>query len=450
MTTALEPIKYKKSDIRKRDLRKQVGEFIAQWGQYRTRAIDDGSINAIVKKNDEYVFTPSRMNIIAALKNHPFLQGCLAWSLFEDRAMLMRPLPCIGDMLPPRSNIPFPHAIDDTDITYINLCLSQCYDGTEFNNGTLNTTIDVVARQYDYNPIEMYLRSLEWDGTPRLDRWLHEALGASDDDLTSAMGYKFLIGAIRRAIKPCGHKFDSMLILEGPKGIQKSSVCRVLFGDEYFMEGIGSIKSDKLPEKLSGIWGIEIPELKGFRSASAEDQKEFLSKMSDTYRVPYRTKPATFARRCVFIGTVNDHEYLLESETDRRFWSVRCNEVKATDLVWLRANRDQLWAEAYHYAQTDEPDYLDKAQMMDMEIHQSSRVISDPWEDRICTWLSTDAGRGMEEIRLTFLLDDVLEIAKERQDKSVSTKAGKIMTDLGYVKRRRMGDGERYYYYTRG
>lgn len=385
-----------------------------------------------------------------ALLHHPLLKGCLGYSVLDECVMIMRPLPCCRGEIPPNgTGRAYPRRLDDDDLIWIMKILNFAFAkmSGEFKKNIVDDAIKIAAHQQPYNPIEEYLKSTEWDGVARLDKWLNKSLGAAPTELNEVLGTKFLIGSVRRATKRDGHKFDSMLVLEGPKGINKSSICRALFGSSYFMEGIGSLKSPGLAEKLSGIWGVEIPELQGFKNQDPQLQKEFLSKMSDTFRRPYLRHPSTYPRRCVFIGTVNDNQYIQEKGTDRRFWCVRCNEIGTTDIEWLRANRNQLWAEAYAVAQSETLDYLTHKEMEMLGEIQVDREAIDPWEGIIAYWLH-NAGKDLQEYHMNHVLTNVLNIPVERQDRSASIKVGNILTSLGLKKKRIRHNGSLTYIYV--
>jgi hypothetical protein len=86
-----------------------------------------------------------------------------------------------------------------------------------------------------FDPVLDYLDELDWDGTPRLERWLTAYLGAEDTPLNRAIGKLTLVAAVRRARKP-GCKFDHILVLEGPEGTMKSTSIVVLAGVENFSD----------------------------------------------------------------------------------------------------------------------------------------------------------------------------------------------------------------------
>ena len=439
----IEPKKYRKIAVLERDITSETAPGLFEWTEIQRNQCDH--------TGKEEKIVPTQGSAYMALRYHPYLKDCLAFSILDECVMLMRPLPCLGQEIPPNgTGRAYPRRYDSDDLNWLMMLLNNAFENLsgQFKKTTVDDAVRIVAHQNAYNPIQVYLDGLTWDEKPRLREWLHRTLGAEQNDLTATMGRKFLIGAVRRVVKREGYKFDSMLILEGEKGIQKSSMCRILFGDQYFMEGIGSLKSPTLAEKLSGLWGIEIPELQGFKGQDAQLQKEFLSKVSDTYRRPYMPLPSTYPRRCVFVGTVNDDQYIQEKGADRRFWPVACNVAGPTNLQWLKDNRDQLWAEAYAVAKSPTLDYLTSDEMEMLAEAQEGRTIIDPWETLIQNWLD-GAGKEVPEIHMNHILTNVLGVPTERQDRKEATKLGFIFKNLGLKRERGRRDGRLSYYYTR-
>jgi predicted P-loop ATPase len=132
---------------------------------------------------------------------------------------------------------------------------------------------------------------------------------------------------------------------------------------------------------------MELSELQAFGKAEIEHVKSFISRAEDRMRPAYARRVETFKRRCIFIGTTNDTEYLKDETGNRRFWPVQC-EIEKINISALEKEVDQLWAEAVAVWQKGEKLYLDKTeQEVIAQEEQSSRYADDVWKERIEHWL---------------------------------------------------------------
>ena len=249
----------------------------------------------------------------------------------------------------------------------------------QFDPGNQNTydavRLTCLANQFD--PVVDYLNGLKHDSKPRIDTWLTDYLGAEDNPLNRAIGRKMLIGAVRRAREP-GCKFDYIMVLEGAQGSGKSTALRVLAGDANFSDAeILSADPREQQELIVGVWIFELSELAGLRKTDVEKVKMFASKTCDSARPAYGRSRVDRPRRCIFVGTTNDAEYLQDATGNRRFWPVPTGTI---DLDALHRDRDQLWAEA---ATAIEEPTIPRELWGAAEERQSSRLIADPWDDRL-------------------------------------------------------------------
>jgi hypothetical protein len=212
-----------------------------------------------------------------------------------------------------------------------------------FDPGKQNT-IDAVEQlcvRNKFNPITDYLDALEWDGTPRLARWLITYLGAEDTELNREFGRLALIAAVRRARKP-GTKFDPIIVLEGPMGTRKSMAIETMAGSENFSDQtILGARDREVQELLGGVWLYEIAELSNIRRTDVEHMRSFVSRTVDRARKAYGHFRTDLPRTPIFFATTNDDKYL--KQADRRFWPVKTTTI---DIEALKRDRDQLWAEA--------------------------------------------------------------------------------------------------------
>ena len=101
------------------------------------------------------------------------------------------------------------------------------------------------------------------------------------------------------------------------------------------------------PEKLSGLWGIELSELSGLRKMDVETIKSFVSRSDDQYRRAYGTVVESHPRSCVIVATTNNANFLRDSTGNRRFLVVPVyggTQKHPWDLT--QNDVDQIWAEA--------------------------------------------------------------------------------------------------------
>src|SRR5262249_47016077 len=196
-----------------------------------------------------------------------------------------------------------------------------------------------------FHPVRDYLDGLQWDGVPRIDRWLITYAGAEDSKYTRAVSALFLIAGVRRVRQPCC-KFDEMMILEQPtQGTEKSSALAVLaVREEWFTDDLPlNVEGKRVIEALRGKWIVEAAELSGMKKADIAHLNALLSRRRDTARMAYGRLPLEMPRQCIIAGTTNKSEYLRDTTGNRRYWPVL---IVQFDLAALRRDLDQLWAEA--------------------------------------------------------------------------------------------------------
>ena len=252
----------------------------------------------------------------------------------------------------------------------------------EFDPGGKHTfdAVRLLALENGYDPVREYLDGLSWDGVPRLDAWLSTYLGAEDTPLNRAIGRTTLVGAVRRVRRP-GSKFDTMLVLESPQGKGKSTALHILAGgDDNFSDQYDfRLPYKDMQEILTGKWIVEAPEMNGLGRADVQKAKQDLSRTHDRARPAFGRTVEDVPRRCIMIGTTNDSEYLRDQTGNRRFLPVAIGTV---DLDTLRADRDQLWAEAAAAEAEAGPLITIPPELWGAAAErQASRVVVDPWQD---------------------------------------------------------------------
>ena len=291
-------------------------------------------------------------NLLLIMQNDPQLKGVVFNQLSDGME--------IRDDIAP---VPWKHPSKfwrDADDKQIISYIETRYGA--FSNRNYDVAIGKVTDDRSYHPIRDYLSSLpEWDRTPRIETLLIDYLGAPDNRYVRAVTRKTLCAAVKRVLQP-GIKFDTMLVLNGPQGVGKSTLIAKL-GGEWFNDSLSlnDTKDKTAAEKLQGFWIMEIGELAGLRKAEVETLRSFLSRQNDIYRASFGKRATPHLRQCVFFGTTNEESgYLRDTTGNRRFWPVKTPGTGYKHSWQLTQTEiDQIWAEALYYVNSGEKIYLD-------------------------------------------------------------------------------------------
>ena len=271
-------------------------------------------------------------------------------------------------------------------ISYIDLTY-----GT-FSMRNYNIAVTKAADDRSYHPVREFLDALpEWDKVPRVDTLLIDYLGADDTPYVRAVTRKTLCGAVCRVLSP-GCKFDTMLVLNGPQGVGKSTLISRLAGD-WFSDSLNlsDTKDKTAAEKLQGYWIMEIGELAGLKKAEVETLRSFLSRQNDIYRASFGKRATPHLRQCVFFGTTNAEKgYLRDTTGNRRFWPVK-TPGGSRKHSWELSNEDirQIWAEVLVYVKAGERLYLDGKMEDTAKSEQREAMESDEREGLVREYLDT-------------------------------------------------------------
>lgn len=285
----------------------------------------------------------NRKLIITALRKAPALSNCLGFSELTNAPTTIAPWPWREK----------PGPISDSDDLRLGDWLCSTYKIKAASRAALAEAIDTVADARRFHPIREWLQGLEWDKVPRLGKWLMHVLQIDPKALPGQrlryfelMSRFILMGHVARVMEP-GCKFDYSVVLEGLAGMGKSTLVKVLVGDEYFSDthfDIGNGKDGM--EQLEGLWAYELAELTALRRADSEQVKQFFSSTVDRFRGAYGRFVQPHPRQCVIWCTTNKRQYLYDLTGNRRFWPVWVEQPVRTE--WLRKWRGQLFAEALH------------------------------------------------------------------------------------------------------
>lgn len=318
-------------------------------------------------------------NLTIILENDPNLKGVVFNQLLDGME--------IKGEVPWKHPSKFWRDADDAQlISYV-----DAHYGT-FSARNYDIAVTKVADDRAYHPIREFIESLpEWDKVPRVDTLLVDYLGAGDTAYVRAVTRKTLCAAISRVLRP-GCKFDSMLVLNGPQGVGKSTLIAKLAG-EWFSDSLnlGDTKDKTAAEKLQGYWILEIGELAGLKKAEVETLRSFLSRQNDIYRAAFGKRATPHLRQCVFFGTTNaESGYLRDTTGNRRFWPVK-TPGNGKKQSWNLTHEEilQIWAEALVYVRQGEKLYLSAEMDALAKDEQREAMESDEREGLVREYLDT-------------------------------------------------------------
>lgn len=243
-----------------------------------------------------------------------------------------------------------------------------------------------IARQNSYDPIKEHLEALRWDGVPRLDAWLKEYCGAVTDNneaYLSLVGRRWMISLVARALDP-GCKVHTVLVLEGDGGLGKSSIFEII-GGEWFCDTPLQLGDKDSRMMAARYWLCELAELVAFKKTDQNVLKNFFSSRVDHFRPPFKETLEESPRRCVFVSTTNEDDYLVDETGNRRYLPVKCLYTKEA-LDRLRRDRNQLLAEAVAYYRAGEKWHFDYEEKHITEAETEKRMVETPINVKVPQW----------------------------------------------------------------
>ncbi len=293
--------------------------------------------------------------------------------------------------------------------------------------------VQKVCSDNHFDSAQIWLNSLEWDGVPRVDTFMHRIMGAEDSEYPTAVSRYIWSALAGRILKP-GVKADMMLILQGDEGLLKSSIIAALVPDPRFFITLRFDDDEKeLARKMRGKLVAEIAELRGLGTRDIETIKDFIVRQVEEWIPKFKEKAITFPRRLLFFGTTNDEQFLPVEGKKRRFLPIVTGKV---DLTLMEHTRLQLWAEGRELFMKHGVLWQDAERLASKE--HTKFVSPDSWDSYITDWLHTvDEMDGSAPISRPWLCGsaifrEALGIEAKALKGHEGRRVGKILKPYGY------------------
>jgi predicted P-loop ATPase len=363
--------------------------------------------------------TPNLANAMLALRSAPEITDAFVYDDMLRAPLLTRELPLVDSADATDPGL-YPRAVRDTDVSQLQEWLQHC-GLPKIGRETMHQAVEQRAQERAFHPVRDYLDGLTWDGTPRLNHWLVDYLGAAPSAYSTGIGRMFLVMMVVRIYRP-GVKADYLIVFEGEQGAGKSRACRTLAG-EWFSESLPDIRHKDASQHLRGKWLIEVAELSAIGRAEAEALKAYISRQDERYRAAYGRKEVIEPRQCVFVGTTNKSVYLKDETGARRFWPVKVGRI---DIESLARDRDQLFAEAVISYREDGQWWPDADfERQHIKPEQDARYEADAWEQLIADYIA-----GRARVTVTEVAKEVLFIETARIGTAEQRRIGGILANL--------------------
>lgn len=326
--------------------------------------------------------------------------------------------------------------IQDIDVTLIKHWLGTGVFNIEPSKESLFEATDFIAHRERTHPVKEWLESLKWDGKLRINTWIKDLCeGQAEEPYLSEVSRKFLLAMVKRIFEP-GCQWDYTLVLEGDQGKYKSSIARALASDKWFLDNLPDLRDKDSMLNLQGKWLIELGELTNVKRSDFNLVKQYLVRRIDTVRPHYGRIMSDVPRQSVFIGTVNDGQYLKDPTGNRRFWPVK---VGHCDVKGLTKVREQLFAEAMHYYRKEVLMLSPKANAQAMEAQDDRRIDDDNvgMEEALREFMKSETNFNFDGFKIKDLFTGVSAPWGPWSNKNYALQtAGQVLKNMGFERKK--------------
>jgi putative DNA primase/helicase len=313
---------------------------------------------------------------------------------------------------------------------------SECAKvGIPYGASVLKGYITAIADQNQFNPVQVWLESKDWDGVDRLPA-LYATIQHDpefDKALKERMIRKWMIQAVAAACSPVPLQLRGVLVISGDQYQGKSRWLQSLVpghGDFAILgRTLDAHNKDSIKTAISH-WLCELGELDAtFSKSDMAALKSFLAQDMDRFRLPYASADSTFQRRSVFYGSVNGGQFLTDGTGNTRMWvipSVGMDPEHGLDM-------QQVWAQVLELWRAGEAHWMTKEEMEQVNTSSESFTIEDPLAYELRKKFAWDAAR-VEPEKVTWVplcaSEVLLRLGRRDSKPGTATRVGQMLAKL--------------------
>lgn len=264
--------------------------------------------------------------------------------------------------------------------------------------------LTVIANANSYHPVRDWIDSQVWDGTDRLHNYYNSVNLREDNPMKETMMRKWALSLVAALYHP-NFSCEGVLTFSGEQGQGKTIWVEELIPKQYQNVWnkdaviIDTKNKDTLTKALA-YWITELGEIDAtFRRSDIEALKAFITEKVDMIRPPYERTANKYPRRTVFYATVNEQEFLQDSQ-NRRFWvlevdsfnlgHIDCGQFWAQMKQEYMSIRDKIGSGAERVANQEWGWFMSPSERVLMQELQTMHRAVDPIEEMMATRISTN------------------------------------------------------------
>ena len=303
-----------------------------------------------------------------------------------------------------------------------------------------NKTVDLLKSSFvqPFDPFKYYFETLpKWDGKTNHIMNLADHVILQDEKMQPHFYMhlrKHLIRTVKCAMVDGYFNKQAFILVHDEQNSGKTSFCRFLCPsqlNDYYTENITFDKDGLIA--LTENFIINLDELAALSKADINSLKSIISKVNVKIRRPYDKKATTSPRRCSFVGSTNEREFLTDSTGNVR-WI--CFEIKKINWEYSKIiNIDKVYAQAFALMKKGEQSELTREEIdFNENMNDNFRKIS--MEEELLGKTYNPASKN--NVNATFMTPTMIINELQKQvDNSVKLTVqslGRALTKLKYKK----------------
>lgn len=245
------------------------------------------------------------------------------------------------------------------------------------NPGVTDDFLNAYSVINKYNPIIDYLNSIRDKRREDIKckdvfvKWFKAV--ETPNKIVEKMTEKWFVSGIKRIFEP-GCDIEGMIYVYGKTGTGKSTFINRL-AKGFAVQYIGDLENtSRICEAMLRSWIINFDEMKSLVKKDPNAVKEFLTTMTDTVRLAYRTDAEEYKRHCIFFGSTNNPDILKDysGDVERRFWPIisLLEDKKYIFNNFTDDIIDAIWADALYLYEQNKNYNISTADFDDTQLNE--------------------------------------------------------------------------------